>query len=413
MQAASEDDKLKAELRRARAELAWALKSESAPRINAMLDLARSEPGVPILPHQFDRDPWLFNCRNGTLDLRAGELREHRREDYITALCPTDYCPDAPCREWERFLGAVFPDAEDEPDHGLILFVQRLLGRCLSGDTSEQVLPIFWGGGANGKSTLVNAVLDTIGGDYAMKANTDLLMASRGERHPTELAQLFGKRLVVASETQEGRRLNESLVKELTGGEPIRARRMREDFWQFSPTHKVLLLTNHKPRVVGDDEAIWRRLRLVPFSATFWDADDPGKDPSLLPENRRQDKRLGEKLAAEREGILAWLVRGCLDWRRDGLTLPEQVKVATREYRQDEDVIKLWLAENCLTGRSDYRCRASALYTNYRAWCERAGEHPLKQKSFGAVMTDRGFGRETSNGTWYLGLTLRNGGGTE
>jgi putative DNA primase/helicase len=196
-----------------------------------MLDLARSEPGVPILPEQMDRDPWLFNCDNGTLELQTGRLREHRRQDYLTKLCPTRYLPEAPCPTWERFLGAVFPDDEGEPDRELIRYVQCFLGRCLTGDVTEQTLEIWWGSGANGKSTLINAVLGAIGPDYSMKANADLLMTSRGERHPTEVAGLFGMRLVVASETHQGRRLNEALVKDLTGGEPIRARRMREDFW--------------------------------------------------------------------------------------------------------------------------------------------------------------------------------------
>jgi putative DNA primase/helicase len=387
--------------------LKWAIESESAKRINAMLDLARSEPGIPILPEQFDADPWLLNCPNGTLDLRTGQLREHRREDYITKLCPTSYDAAALCPTWERFLEAVFPNDEDEPDLELIRFVQRLLGRCLTGDVTEQVLPIFWGGGANGKSTLVNAVLDTLGLGYAIKANTDLLMASRGERHPTELASLFRIRLVIASETHQGRRLNESLVKDLTGGEPIRARRMKEDFWEFKPTHKVILLTNHRPRVSGTDEGIWRRIRLVPFTATFWDPNDPGKSAAQLPANRKQDKQLGEKLAAEREGILAWLVRGCMEWRRDGLTLPDKVRLATAEYRCGEDMVEQWIGECCERGDSAFRCKASALYASFRDWSERAGEEVFSRKAFGEALTERGFQRMTSNGTWYLGLALR------
>jgi putative DNA primase/helicase len=273
---------------------------------------------------------------------------------------------------------------------------------------SEQNLPIFWGSRANGKSTLVNAVLDTLGTDYAMKANADLLMTSRGERHPTELAGLFGMRLVVASETHQGRHLNESLVKDLTGGEPIRARRMREDFWEFKPTHKVVLLTNHKPRVAGTAEGIWRRLRLVPFVATFWDPADPGKKAAELPERLRQDKQLGEKLAAEREGILAWLVRGCLAWQRDGLTLPDKVRAATTEYRQSEDLIAQWIEECCVTGSHDYRNKAGDLFANYRAWCERAGEEEiLNQKSFGDALSERGIERQKSCGViWRLGIAL-------
>src|SRR5262249_47330418 len=200
-------------------------------------------------------------------------------EDYLTKLCPTEYNPEATCPVFLRFLDALFGSNAE-----LIVFIQRLLGCCLSGDISEQVLPIFWGTGANGKSTLLNAVMEAMGEDFAMKASADMLMTSRGERHPTELAQLFGKRLVVASESSEGRRLNEALIKDLTGGEPIRARRMREDFWEFKPTHKVILVTNHKPEVRGRDAGIWRRLRLVPFMLRFWDPNEPDCPDSVPPE---------------------------------------------------------------------------------------------------------------------------------
>jgi putative DNA primase/helicase len=382
--------------------VAHCMKSLGSRSLGAMVNLARSEEGIPVLPEQLDLNPWLFNCPNGTIDLRTGELRPHRREDYITKLCPTEYIRDAICDTWLRFLDAIF-----QRDEGLSIFVQRLLGRSLTGDVSEQVLPIFWGTGANGKSTLINAVLETMGAGYAMKANADLLMASRGERHPTELAQLFRIRLVVASETQQGRHLNESLIKDLTGGEPIRARRMREDFWEFSPTHKVILLTNHKPRVQGTDEGIWRRLRLVPFEVCFWDPTDPAKKDRDLPPELRQDKQLPQKLRAEAPGILAWMVQGCLDWQREGLTMPEKVRVATAEYRCAEDAVAQFLEECCLTGNGVMRCRASAIYGAYRQWSERAGEKPLSRDAFGDAMTQRRFERQKSNGVWYLGVTLR------
>jgi putative DNA primase/helicase len=397
----------KRRLRAAMKKLQWALESESARRINAMLDLARSEPGVAIKPGDLDRDPWLFNCKNGTLELRAGKLREHRREDYLTKLCPVAYHPDAPCPTWEHLLGSVFPDDEDEPDHELIRFVQRSLGRCLTGDVSEQILWIFWGVGANGKSTLLNAIFDTIGSDYCLKAPSDLLMTSRGDRHPTEIASLWGKRLVFASETHQGRRLNEALIKDLTGSEPLTARRMKEDFWTFDPTHKVILTTNHKPRIEGTDEGIWRRIRLVPFTTVFWDPNDPNKNPAQLPSHLRQDKRLGEKLRAEREGILAWLVRGCMDWLRDGLTLPEKVKAATRDFRGEEDTLARWIEECCTTGDESYRCRSQRLYGNYKEWCQRASEEPLSQKYFGPALEERGYPKKTSDGVWYLRIALR------
>jgi putative DNA primase/helicase len=394
----STKEELKARLTRLQQLQHFCLKSEAAPRINAMLSLAQSEPGIPVLPADLDSDPWSFNCVNGTVELRTGRLREHRREDRITKLCPVAFRPEAACAAWVRFLGAVF-----EGDGGLVAFVQRLLGRCLSGDVSEQILPIFWGGGANGKSTLVNAVLETMGPDYSMKAPAELLMQSKGDRHPCELAQLFGMRLVVASEAHQGRRLNEALVK---------ARRMQENFWQFNPTHKIIFLTNHKPVVVGTDAGIWRRLRLVPFGVRFWDPFEAANEGKDLPGALRQDKHLSEKLQAEAEGILAWMVRGCLDWQRDGLTLPEKVRTATAGYRQSEDVLARFIAECCVTG-TEHRCRSGKLYDAYKRWAEANGEEPLSGRRFGEAMSERDYARYTSNGTWYRGIALLGGGAAD
>ncbi len=353
---------------------------------------------------QLDNNPWLLNCVNGTLKLKTGKLREHRRTDYITKLCPTPFLPDAPCPTWLRFLEGVF-----QRKARLIVFIQRLLGLCLTGDVSEHILPIFWGAGANGKTTLLNAVLKTLGDEYAMKARTELLLQSRGERHPTEIADLFGRRLVAASETPQGARLNESLVKDLTGGERLRGRRMRGDFWEFPPTHKIILLTNHRPGVAGTDEGVWRRVRLVPFDVTFWDPDKhpypaaEGLDPDL-----RQDKRLGEKLADEAPGILAWMVQGCLDWQRDGLTMPDEVRIATAEYRDAEDLLAQFIAERCVTGANN-RCKLSTLYGAFKAWSEAFGERPLGRKTFSQSLVGK-FQRTTSNGTWYIGIALRDDG---
>jgi putative DNA primase/helicase len=370
----------------------WALESESARRINAMLDLARSEPGIPILPGDLDRDPWLFNCENGTLELRTGTLREHRREDYITKLCPTPYDPGAGCPTFLAFLADVFAGQAD-----LIAYVRRQLGHALSGDTSEHLLHVWWGGGANGKSTLLGAVLHALGADYALTAPPDLLLTRRGERHPTELAALFGKRLVVCQETGAGRRLNEALVKWLTGGDRITARRMRENFWEFDPTHKAILVTNHRPEVRGTDGGIWRRIRLVPFTVTF-------------PEER-QDKRLPEKLRAEAPGILAWMVAGFRDWQEGGMRPPRAVLDATRAYRCDEDILGEFLAECCELG-AHFTCAAGELYARFRSWCEGAGEREVpSQKRFGAALGERGFGRtHTMKGALYQGLRLPLGG---
>ncbi len=364
----------------------FARKAESAQRRAAMLQLARSEPPIPIRPEALDQNDWLLNCQNGTIDLRTGELRKHRQADGITKLCQVEYLPDATAPAWLDFLSRIF-----DCNEGLIGFIQRLLGYCLTGDTSEQVLPICWGEGANGKSTLVNVALDLLGDDYAIKAPPDLLLARRNDAHPTERADLFGKRVVAAVETDDGRRLAESLVKELTGGDRVRARRMREDFWQFRPTHKVILACNHKPEVRGTDHAIWRRLRLVPFNVVIPEAS--------------QDKHLGDKLREELPGILAWCVRGCLDWQTKGLGVPPEVETATASYRADEDSIGGFIEASCIIGLA-YKVRAGGLYESYKTYCEKSGEPLLSQKRFGQRLTERGVKRIANNGTWYTGLGL-------
>ncbi len=319
------------------------------------------------MPEEMDRGPGLLNCANGTLDLKTGQLREHRHGDILTKLSPVAYNPDADCEVWERFIDQIFQSNSE-----LILFVRRLLGYCLTGDVREQILPIFWGTGANGKSTLLNAILEMMGDDYAIAAR-DLLLAKRGERHPTELADLFGKRLVCCVETDQGRHLAESLVKDLTGGDRIRARRIREDFWEFSPTHKVILCTNHKPVIRGTDHAIWRRVRLIPFGVTIPAAE--------------QDKSLPNKLHAERPGILAWCVRGCLEWQREGLGLPAVVQAATSAYRDEQDMVGTFIADCCVTGLADYRVKAGDLFGAFVAWCKRTGEKEITQRVFGDAMT--------------------------
>jgi putative DNA primase/helicase len=364
-----------------------AVKSQNVSRLKAMLELAKSEPGIPILPDQLDRHPMLLNCPNGTVDLLTGTLREPRREDYLTKLCPTEHHPDATCPLWLTTLAKIFKGNDQ-----LIGYVQQLLGYCLTGDVREQIFPIFWGSGANGKSTIINIILAMLGDDYAIKASRDLFLAIKGDKHPTTLAQLHGKRLVVCVETSDAARLDEALVKEMTGGDPISARRMREDYWTFYPTHKTILVTNHRPEIRGTDEGIWRRQRLIPFDVRIPDAE--------------QDKQLSEKLKAELPGILAWCVRGCLEWQKNGLGTPDAVMAATKEYRQDQDVLARFVSECCRQGQRDYAVKSSLLYDAYKKWAERSGEPPVKLRQFGAAMTEKGFERYTNNGVWYRGVAL-------
>jgi putative DNA primase/helicase len=345
-----------------------AVRSEGEGKIKAMVELAKSE--VPVTPDELDAEPWLLNCENGTIDLRTGGIREHRREELITKLAPVEYRSDAEAPTWRAVLERVLPDPE------IRAFFKRLCGYALTGDTSEHILPMLYGTGANGKSTVLNALLDTLG-DYGTQAAPDLLITKKNS-HPTELADLFGMRFVASIEVEDGRRLAESLVKQLTGGDRIKARKMRQDFWEFAPTHKVLMAVNHKPTVRGTDNAIWRRISLIPFTET------------IPPEE--QDKKLPEKLRDERPGILAWAVEGCLEWQREGLQAPEEVRKATGEYRAEMDVLGGFLKECCKQGPNENEA-AGDLYEAYKLWCQDGGERAETQRRFGTQLKERGFER--------------------
>ena len=339
--------------------------TEHARSIAAMIKL--SEPEVPVVPDELDPDPWKFNVLNGTLDLRSGRLREHSRADLITKMAPVEYDPMAKAPLWEETLERVLPSEE------VRAFFKRLCGSALAGVVAEHILPILYGTGANGKSTVINTLLE-VWGEYGIQAAQDLLIAKKGA-HPTELADLFGMRFVASVETEDGRRFAESLVKQLTGGDKVRARRMREDFWQFTPTHTVFLATNHRPEVRGTDLGIWRRIHLIPFTET------------IPPEE--QDTALPEKLRGELSGILAWAVEGCLEWRLDGLKPPDEVLTATKEYREEMDVLGAFLDECCQLG-PERNVAASDLYQAYGSWCLNNGESQETQRKFGRRLTERG-----------------------
>jgi putative DNA primase/helicase len=343
-----------------------ATQSEAEPKIRAMLELAKSE--APISPDTLDADPWLFNTTNGTIDLRTGALREHRREDLITKLAPVEYAPTATAPTWEAFLERVLP-GED-----LRTFVQRAAGYSATGDTSEQCMFINHGTGANGKSTFQETISAALG-DYAMRTPTEMLLAKRSDGVPNDVARLKGSRFVSASETEEGRRLAESRIKDLTGQDTITARFMRAEWFDFEPVHKLWLSTNHKPEIRGTDAAIWRRIRLVPWTVSIPPAE--------------QDRKHPEKLRAELPGVLAWIVQGCLEWRHKGLQAPEEVRRATVEYRAEMDVVGAFLAECCVLG-SDQDVSAADLYKAYGEWCKDTGEAQVKQRRFGGQLTERG-----------------------
>ena len=371
-----------------------ALRSESDAHLRAMISVARSEDGIPVLPTHLDRDPWLLTVFNGTLDLRHGILRPHQREDLITKLVPVEYDATASCMAWEMFLADLFPD---QPQ--VITFLQKAVGYSLTGDTRERCLFFLYGTGANGKTTFLRTIQEIMA-DYAKQAAPDLFLAKYGQEHPTGLADLAGSRFVTCTEADEGKRLAEALVKQLTGGDKMKARRMRQDFWEYQPTHKIWLAANHKPRIRGTDHAIWSRIRLIPFTITFHAADSD--------DTPTQDLAMSGKLRAELPGILRWAVDGCLLWQREGLDPPEEVKIATKEYRHESDLAARFL-EECCQEQPGETVTAKDLWEEYEKWCEDHGERKTNRTDLGRRLAERGFisGRQPGSGrkTW-CGLTL-------
>lgn len=361
-------------------------KHEDGNRMREVRKLASALPELTVDYNEFDVHPLLFNCRNGTLNLLTGEFCTHDPEDMLTQLCDVEYSPEAVCPLWEKFLCEVLPDVD------VRAFLHKFLGSCLTGDVSSQIMPIMWGSGANGKSTLIETVIAVLGEDYAMKANRSFLMVKRNTEHPTSTARLYRKRFVACVETAEDGRLDETLVKELTGGDRIAARRMREDEWEFSPTHKIVYATNHRPEVRGTDDGIWRRIPLVPFTQRF----SPG-DPDLK-----------DKLRRESVGILRWMVEGCQQWIRVGKTLdrPTAVKEATDEYRQDEDKIHQFIADRCVIG-DGLRVRVERLMEAYTVWCALNRQRiQLNGNAFGRALSERGFPLEAKGSKYRTGLDL-------
>lgn len=369
----------------------WAVQSQKWERRRSQLALASKARELQARADWFDANPWLLNCQNGVVDLRTGELRPPTPSVYSSHIAPHNFDPEARCPRWDQFLGEVFAGDEE-----LVAFVWRAIGYSLTGSTREQVLFFCHGFGANGKSTFLEVLLHVLG-TYGGAAAPGLLLESRTERHPTEIADLRGRRAVACVEVGEGRRFAEETVKRLTGGDLLKARMMRRDFFEFRPTHKLWVAANHKPIVRGTDEAIWRRLPLIPFEVTF-------RDPEVArPGQPVKDKALFEKLQREATGILARAVRAAGEWFRDGLNPPAVVLAATADYRAEQDLLGAFIEECCEVGEHEWDT-AGALYATYRRWCEDAGERPATQRAFGLALRERGFERRKVSTFRWVGL---------
>jgi putative DNA primase/helicase len=355
--------------------------------IAAVEQLARCDSRHATTVDVWDTNTWLFNTPAGTVDLRTANTRDHAASDYITKTSTVG--PSGSCSLWLEFLDRVTAS-----DTGLTSYLQRVAGYCLTGSTVEHALFFLYGTGANGKSTFTKTLLG-IWGDYGRTAPSETFMESKQERHPCDLAMLRGARLVVASEVESNARWAESRIKDLTGGDQISARFMRQDYFEYTPQFKLLICGNHKPSLRSIDEAIRRRMNLVPFTVT-------------IPEGER-DQKLGERLKAEYRGILNWAIEGCFSWQQQGLNPPDVVRNATEQYLSAEDIIAQWLDECCLVSSQAGSSRASVLYGSYKSWAEAGNEHVLSQRRFGQKLQDKGFNKRESHGFVYDGIALREG----
>lgn len=377
------DDQRRAQL------AAHALRTENAHRLQSMIDLAKDEEGMAIEPQAFDADPWLFNVSNGVIDLKTGKCRTRRPEDYLTKQSIAIFDPSATCTEWTKFLERIF-----QHDRHLIEYLQQIVGYCLTGLTVEQVFFLLWGSGANGKSTAMKVLLKLFG-DYGLQVPAETFLTRNQDGRATpDLVRLQGARLAVAIESDEGSRLAEGLIKQMTGSDRIAARRLYQDFVEFDPTHKIVFATNHKPRVKDNSHAMWRRMRLIPFAVQIPDHE--------------QDPTLANKLLAELPGILNWAIAGCLAWQRAGrLLTPEQVTVATEAYRTEQDVLDDYLRERCICAPG-ITTKFSDLRKDYAEWTDGLSERPLSGKAFAAALQERGYTPSMlKNARHYAGLRLR------
>lgn len=365
-------------------EVKWALTSQKANRISAMLEMAKHH--LHIKTGEMDNDHFLFNVQNGTVDLRTGELKPHIKNNYITKISPVVYDAEADCPLFKKFISRIFNNNSD-----LIEFVKRAMGYSLTGGIGEKCLFFLHGNsGDNGKSTLIEIFMNILNG-YGIKTPTETLMYKKHDNGASnDIARFRGARVVVCQEIEDGQRLKEAKIKDLTGGDTISARFLFKELFQFKPTHKLWMYGNYKPQIKGNDDAIWRRIKLIPFNVQ-------------IPKDE-QDPDLKKKLIKESSGILNWLIEGCLKWQKNGLNDPNVITNATNNYRGDMDTLGKFI-EDALVFDPALKLKSSELYEVYSNYILNCGEKPVSQKRFVEMMKRRGYeSTRKSDGKFYLGI---------
>jgi len=354
--------------------------------------LAESAPEIAADHHDFDTHLFLFNCKNGTVDLRTGELREHRQSDMLTCMCPHAYNAEAQCTRWLKLLDGVFCGRES-----IIRYVHKLLGLCLTGDVTEHVLVNFLGDGSNGKGAIMRIVSHILGDDYCGVAPMSLLLQQRQRGHPTEFMTLLGKRLVWASELEDGMRWDETVVKQLTGGDRVKGRFCGQDFVTLDPTWKIVIATNSMPRVLGTDDGIRRRIKVVPFNVRFWKPSDEGYQEGFP----LRDPKLEEAIVREEaEGVLAWMMKGCLLWQKETLGEPSDVQIATQSYFQENDQLLAFITDRCDIG-PDCRERGEKFREAFKATGAKfTAKHLTSRLAKLNILQD-------DTGKYYIGIRLK------
>ena len=382
------DEILKTDDHRERIEIEkYAMLSESVRRRKAFVEAAQWDSALNITSDSLDPNPWLLNVKNGTIDVLTSEFTEHRQENMITKIANVEYDPKADCPLWKQFVREIMGHKSE-----LINFVQTAAGWSLTGDISEQTMFILYGSGANGKSTFLNTVMHLLG-DYAIATPTESFMKKNSDQNTNDIARLRGTRFVTTTEAEQGRRLSEPLIKKITGNDQMTARFLYGEFFNFTPTFKIWMATNHKPVIKGTDYGIWRRIKLIPFTTRI--------------EESKQDKDLEAKLRQEASGILNWLLEGAARWKRERLQAPAVILNATDEYRGEMDVIGTFLKERC---REDFNLtiRIRELYKAYSDWCDDNKEHAVSERFFSLRLKEMGYSQgRTAEARYWSGIGLR------